>query len=1073
MGRRSSGNRPADPELLVASLNCISTDMRSSGLLRRIIGAGLHFRFLVLGIAAMLVLFGSLGLRWMPVDVLPEFAPPIVEVQTEAIGLSAEEVEKLITLNLEELLSGVPWLQSIRSSSVTGLSSIVLTFEWGTDIMQARQMIQERLTLAYTLPNVAQPPVILQPLSSTSRFMMVGIASDDIETTELSLLARWMVKPKLLGVPGVANVAIWGQRLRQLHVQIDPDRLHDARLIQEDIIAAAGDALWVSPLTFLRGSAPGTGGWIDNPNQRLSVQHAMPIESPEDMAKVPVAPKHLLLSGRSMSLGEVTEVTFAHPPIIGDSILNKGEGLVLVLEKYPSSNTLEVTRGVEQALEELSQGLPGVAIDTHLFRLASYVEDSISNLIRTALIGAVFLVLAVRTFLSGWRITLISFVAITLSLFAAIFALYLADATINTLIIAGLLVALAVVIDDAIVEVERLVRSSQRAGARGKARPAILRESAQETGRLAIYATLIIMLSVAPVFFMGGVSGGFFEPMALSYVLAVAASMGVALIVTPALSLLVLGKAMRTDPGGPIENVLHAGYGRVFRRITNAPATVFVIASVLLVAGIGVWPFLGQSLLPTFIERHLLVTWATPPGTSHSETYRITSRVSSELRALPGVASVGAHVGRAVTGDQVVGVNSAQIWVGIDPNGDYDATVAAIREIIDGYVGIQRGLHSYLRDKVGEALTGEGKVIVVRIYGQKGNILAQLAEEVRWTLTGIEGVVDLRADGQAEEPQVQVRVKLDAASKAAVKPGDVRRASSTVFSGLVVGYLFKDQKMFEVVVWGTPEARQSLTDLQDLWIDKPDRAQVRLGDVADVSVVATPTVIRHERTAPYVDVVANVAGRDPASVVAEIEDRLKEVQFPLEYHPEILGEYAERESAQQRILDVALASVIGIFLLLQACFQSWRLALIVFLALPAAFVGGVLGVSLTGGVVSLGSIVGFIAVLGIAPRSGIFLIDRYQRLREREGVPLDLELVLRATRERLTPALASLTAIIVSLLPIILVGRAPGLEILQPITVVLVGGLITSSVFTFLVLPALYLAVGSKAERRSDLGLTF
>ncbi len=355
---------------------------------RWIIGSSLQFRFLVLGLAAALVVFGTIQVKKMPVDVFPEFAPPVVQVQTEALGLSAAEVESLITLNLEELLSGVPWLKSIRSESVSGLSSILLTFNRGTDIMKARQMIQERLTLAYTLPNVAQPPVILQPLSATSRFMMVGITSDKVEPTELSLLARWTIKPRLLGVPGVANVAIWGQRLRQLHVQIDPNRLHEARVMQEDIIAAAGDALWVSPLSFLKGSSPGTGGWIDNPNQRLGVQHSMPIEAPEDMAKVPVSPLHLMLTGKLMSLGEVTEQSFAHPPLIGDAVVKNGTGLMLVIEKFPAANTLEVTREVDRALAELKRGLPGVQIDASVFRLASYVEDSISNLTLAIIIGA-------------------------------------------------------------------------------------------------------------------------------------------------------------------------------------------------------------------------------------------------------------------------------------------------------------------------------------------------------------------------------------------------------------------------------------------------------------------------------------------------------------------------------------------------------------------------------------------------------------------------------------------------------------------------------------------------------------
>ncbi|TMI35751.1 MAG: efflux RND transporter permease subunit, partial [Betaproteobacteria bacterium] len=425
---------------------------------RWMIASSLQFRLVMLGIAAALIAFGTERLYRMPVDVFPEFAAPVVEVQTEAIGLSAREVESLITLNLEELLSGVPWLESIRSKSVTGLSSIVMTFKRGTDIVKARQMIQERLTLAYTLPNVATPPVILQPLSATSRFMMVGISSDKVEPTELSLLARWTIKPKLLGVPGVANVAIWGQRLRQLQVHIDPQRLRDARVLQDDVIAAAGDALWVSPLTFLKGSAPGTGGWIDNTNQRLGVHHQMPINSPEDMAKVVLGAQHLLMTGKSMALGDVTELTFAHPPLIGDAFVNNGSGLMLVIEKFPSANTLEVTRGVEQALAELKRGLPGVKVDSTVFRLASYIEESIANLAYALAAAALLVVAVIGVILYSWRTALIAAIAIPLSLLAALLALQLGGATLNSMIMAGLIVALGVVIDDAVIDTEKIMR---------------------------------------------------------------------------------------------------------------------------------------------------------------------------------------------------------------------------------------------------------------------------------------------------------------------------------------------------------------------------------------------------------------------------------------------------------------------------------------------------------------------------------------------------------------------------------------------------------------------------------------
>lgn len=1041
---------------------------------RWIIGSSLQFRFLVAAVAVGLVVFGVLRLQKMPVDVFPEFAAPVVEVQTEAIGLSAKEVESLVTLNLEELLSGVPWLQSIRSRSVTGLSSIVLTFERGTDIMKARQMIQERLTLAYTLPNVAQPPVILQPLSATSRFMMVAISSKTVDPTELSLLARWSIKPRLLGVPGVANVAIWGQRLRQLHVQLDPERLRNARLLQEDIVSAAGDALWVSPLTYLKGSMPGTGGWIDNRNQRLGVHHHMPITQPEDLAKVAIGAPHLIMAGRNMSLGDVAEVTFDHPPLIGDAFVNDGQGLLLVIEKLPSANTLQVTRAVEQALAEMRRGLPGVDIDPTIFRLASYIEDSIANLTWALVIGALLVALAIGAFMTSWRSALVSIISIPLALMAALVVLQLMGATLNTMILAGLIVALGVVIDDAIVDVERLMRRLRERGAGdGVPLAQLIYDTTLQTRSAALYATLIIVLAVLPIFFMGGVSGAFFTPLALAYVLAVVASMVVALTVTPALSVMLLGKASpRVADERPFALRLRRRFEGLLDRVLDAPRKVLLAAAVVALVGIALWPLLGQSLLPALKERELVVSLTTAPGTSWQETYRITSRVGRELRALPGVRNVGAHVGRAITGDQVVGINSSQIWVGIDPAADYDKTVAAVRETVEGYPGMDRGVQTYLRDKIGEVLTGAGNAIVVRIYGQQREVLREKAEEVRQALSGVPGIVDLRAEGQVEEPQVHVKVNLDSSGRASVKPGDVRRASATVFSGLTVGFLFEEQKIYDVVVWGAPETRQSLTNLRDLWVDKPDRQHVRLGDVAEVSIVPTPTLIRHESIAPYVDVVANVSGRDLGSVADEVDDRLEKIKFPLEYHPRLLGEFTERESAEQRIASVAIAAVIGIFLLLQACFQSWRLALIAFLALPASIAGGVLAASVSGGVISLGSIVGFLAVLGIAARNGLLLIDHYQRLQREDGVPFGAELVMRGTRERLLPIVASSIAIIAALLPIIVFGPIAGLEILQPTAIVIVGGLIASTLVTLFVMPPLYLRFGAAAGRQDEASLT-
>jgi len=1038
---------------------------------RWIIESSLQFRVLVLGAAAALVLFGIFHLRNIPVDVFPEFTAPTVEVQTEALGLSAEEVEALVTLNLEELLSGVPWLESIRSTSVTGLSSIVLTFERGTDLIRARQMVQERLTLAYTLPNVAQPPAMLQPVSATSRVMMVGISSKEVEPTELSLLARWTIKPKLLGVPGVANVAIWGQRLRQMHVQIDPVRLRDARLMQEDVIVAAGDSLWVTPLTFLKASMPGTGGWIDNRNQRLGVHHEMPITKPEDMAKVALAPRHLQMTGKSMSLGDVTEVTFDHPLLIGDAFVNNGQGLLLVVEKLPSANTLEVTRGVEKALDELSRGLPGVKIDTTVFQLASYITDSMFNLARAVIIGAVLMILGLIVFLLNWRSTLISVVAIALSIMAALIVLQLTGATLNTMILAGLILALAIVIDDAVVDVDRIMgRVRQRE--EGASIATIIRETALETRGTTVYATVIVALSVAPIFFMGGVSGAFFEPLAVSYLLAVVASTIVGLTLTPAFSLLLNGGTRRSFRESPITVGLRKGFGAALEAATRVPRTVFSVAGIVIAIGIGLWPVLDQSLLPAFKERTVRVNWITSPGTSAKEMYRIMSRVSNELQSLPGVRNVGAHAGRAITGDQVVGINSGQIWVDIDPDANYDETIAAIRETINGYPGVDRSLQAYLRDTVSEVLTGASAPVVVRIYGQDSDILRDKAEEVRNAIAGIDGLFDVRIVGQVEQPQVRVAVDLEAAGRASVKPGDVRRSAATVFSGLTVGFLFEGQKIYDVVVWGAPETRRSLEDIRNVLVEKTDRHHVRLGDVADVRIEPTPTVIKHDSISPYMDVVAKVSGRDLGSINQEIESRLANVDFPLEYHPEVLGEYVEQLSAQRRAVWVALAALIGIFLLLQACFRSWRVALVGFIAIPAAMAGGVLAMLFTGGVASLGAIVGFLAVLGIAARSSILLIDHYQRLEAQQGVPFGVGLVVRGVQERLAPILASFAAILGALLPIVFFGQIAGLEIVQSMAIVIIGGLVVATLFTLFVIPALYLVLGAGGERLHDIGLT-
>jgi CzcA family heavy metal efflux pump len=1039
-------------------------------MMRWIIGWSMKFRLFVVALAVALMIVGISQLRDMPVDALPEFAPPYVEVQTEALGLSAPEVEELVTLNLEELLNGTPWLQTIRSTSVPGLSSITLIFQPGTDIIRARQLVSERLSLAYALPNVAQAPIILPPLSATSRAMIVGLSSKQVSPIEMSVLARWNIRPALLSVPGVANVAIWGMRDRQLQVLVDPAKLRAQHVTLDQIVSTTGNALWVSPLSFLNASTPGSGGWIDSPQQRLEVRHVLPISSPKDLAQVNV-------EGTKLRLGDVAAVVEDHQPLIGDDVLkNESPGLLLVIEKFPGANTQDVTQGVEAKLDELRPGLSGIQIDTHIFRPASFIEMAIGNLTWSLLIGFLLLVLVLLAFFYHWRVALISLVAIPLSLVAAGLVLYLRGSTMNTMVLTGLLIAVGIVVDDAIIDVENIVRRLRQHRREGSNRStaSIILEASIEMRSAMIFATLIILLALLPVFFLGGVSGAFFQPLAISYALALLASMVVALTLTPALCLLLLRNVPLERRESPLLRWLQRGYEAVLGRIIGVLRPAFlafgVLATgVLALVGLAVLPSLGTPMLPSFKEPDVVIKWQAPPGTSYPEMARITTLASRELQSIPGVRNVAANVGRAVLGDQVVDVNSAQLVVSIDPAADYDTTVATIQKVADGYPGIRSDVQTYLKETTRQVLTGSSDDIVVRISGPDLGVLRSKAEEVRRAVSQINGAADVHTELQVEQPQVDIEVDLAKAQRYGLKPGDVRRAASTLLAGIDAGSLFEEQKVFQVVVWGTPQTRHSLSSIRDLLIDTPNGGQVRLGDVADVRILPTQNLIQHETVSRRIDVGLNVRGRDPDAVVSDIQKHLLAIKFPLEFHAAVLGEYQERQADQRSLLIFGIAAAIGIFLLLQAAFGSWRLATLAFFTLPSALVGGVLAAFATGGVISFASLIGLLTVFGIAVRNGITLIKHYQHLEREEGEPFGSELVLRGARERMAPILMTALAVGLALVPLAISGNIPGQEIARPMAIVILGGLVTSTVLNLFIVPFLYLRFGARSQADSSM----
>lgn len=1040
-------------------------------MMRWIVGSSMKLRLLVVAFAAAMMFFGIRQLRHMPVDVLPEFAPPYVEIQTEALGLSAEEVAQLITIPFEQdLLNGVAWLETIHSKSVSGMSSIVLTFEPGTDLFRARQMVAERVAQAYAMPHVSKPPAMLQPVSSINRVMMIRLSSKELSLIQMSMLARWTIGPRLMGVPGVANVATWGQRERQLQVQVDPDRLAASGVSLDQVLETTGNALWVSSLSFVEASTPGTGGFIDTANQRLGIRHISPIVTAQALAEVPIADQ--AKSDRpALRLSDVANVVEDHQPLIGDAIDDEVPSLLLVVEKFPGSNTLEVTRGLEASLAELRPGLSGVEIDSSIYRPADSIQMALVNLSTTLIISGVLVVLVLFALLSDWRSGLVSLVAVVTSLLSAALVLYVSGATFNAIMLAGLVIAVGIVIDDAIIDVDNVARRlrQHRLEKSGKSTASVMLEALLEMRSAMVFGTLIIALTILPILFIQGESGDFFRPLAVSYGLALLASMLVAVIVTPALCVLLLAKTPTSRREAPLVQWLRTGFDGVLVRSLLRPRVALAAFAGVVAAGIAVTPFFSPSLLPNFKERNVLIRLNALPGTSQPEMSRIMALINRELRSIPGVHDVGALTGRAVRGDQVVGVNSAELWVSFDPTANYDSASVAIREVVDGYPGLRGEVLTYLNERSRQAMKAPGDPIVVRIFGEDPAVLRTEAEKVRKTLSDVDGVADLHVTLTVEEPTLEIQPDLAKAQRYGIKPGDVRRAAATLLSGISVGSLFEEQKVFDVVVWSTPETRHSLDDVRGMLIDTPSGGHVRLGDVAEVRFVSTPNVIEREAVSRYLDVGANVRGRDLASVRGDVEQRLKQVQFPLEYHAELRGEFANRQAAESRLLGLAVAAAIGIFFLLQAAFKSWRLAAGVFVALPAALMGGVLAAFANGAIASLGAIIGLLTVLGIAVRNGVALITRYRDLELRDGDAFGTGLVLRGTRERFRPIVTTALTMVLAFLPFALRGPIAGLEIVHPMAVVILGGLIISTAFSLFGVPSLYVLLG--AERESDLEL--
>jgi Cu/Ag efflux pump CusA len=1010
------------------------------------IGTNLRVGRLAIAAAVALLVLGISQLVSARVDFLPEFMPPSVQVQTEALGLSATEVEQLVTVPLEQdLLNGVPWLDRIHSRSQPGLSAIDIVFEPGTDIYAARQMVQERLTQAHALPNVGSPPIMVEPLASVSRVEMIGLKSTDVSLIDMSVLARWKIRPRLMGIPGVANVAIYGLRDRQLQVQVDPATLKSRNVSLTQVIETAGNALWVSPLTFVEASTPGTGGFIEGSNQRLAVQHVLPITTPDSLGQVSIEGAET-----PTRLGEVTTVVEDHQPLIGDAV-DGTPALFLVVQKFPEADTVELTRAVEDAMTSLKPGLGGIDIDTSVFRPATFLDSARQNLGLAAGLGLAALLGGLLLLFWSWRVAVVVGSGVAVSTVTTLFLLTLVGVTLTTMNLAGLLVALVLVVAMVVGDVDAVQRALavRREDDEPSSPAATVRELIRavlgHTARSASVAMLIGGLALVPLLFLDPVATAFTRPLVATFVVAVVVSLVVEMTLVAALMVLLM-RSPASVPR-PTERLGQA-LERPVRAVAAARWTVWPVALVLVAAGLAAAPQLTQpSYVPVAHDLDLLLHVDTVPGTSLTEASRVGSLISQDVRSVPGVREVGGHVGRAVTSDQLGDVNSGELWISFDGSADYAAARAGVERVVARYPGVRARLVSYWSDQVDLARSGSSGDVTVRILGPDLTALQTTAAAAATAMSGVADVSGARVVPIRQQPTVQVVVDLAAAQKYGLRPGDVRREATTLASGLIVGNLYEQAKVFDVVVLGTPTTRANVTALGDIKVGTPSGEQIRLGDVAKISVTPQPASIVHDSVQRSVDVVASVAGRNAAATVEAVEAAVSSVPVPPEAHIQVISAAAERQVDARRVLAVALAVVLAMVLVLQAATASWRRAAVLLLLAPLGGVGAVAVAPLVGGVGTLGPALAALAAVLLTVFGGLAYVRATTT-----GTQLPLgDLAAR----QVVPVVRTGLLLVLSALPAVLLGDRPGTELLRPFAASLMGGVVTSVLVVLLLVPVL------------------
>jgi CzcA family heavy metal efflux pump len=1028
-------------------------------MLNKILSISLHNRLLVLLGAVLLSITGIFIARDMNVDVFPDLTAPTVTILTEAHGMESEEVEKLVSYQLETAMNGSPSVRRIRSSSAAGISIVWIEFEWGTDIYRARQIVSERIPMVQEkLPEGVSTPTMAPISSIMGEIMLLAVRSDCLSPMELRTLADWTISPRIKSIGGIANVIVIGGEYKQYQVMADPEKLKHFDVSLEELLQKVVESNINAP-----------GGVVKQHGNQYIVKGSGRAYSVDQLEEAVVKQ----VNGQTIKVKDVATVQIGASDKIGDASLNSNPAVVLTISKQPGVNTLELTQKLDEAVADLKSSLPeGVEIENQIFRQSNFIEASINNLQQTLLEGAFFVVIVLFIFLMNWRTTVISLLAIPISLLVSIIVLKLMGYTINTMSLGGMAIAIGALVDDAIIDVENVFKRLRENIRKPKEERSpvleVVRTASVEIRSSIIIATLIIIVSFIPLFFLSGMEGRLLQPLGIAFITSVLTSLIVAVTVTPVLCsyLLKSEKVLSQQADGTkVEKWLQSIYLAVLDRVLSFPKMVIGITVGAFLISLVFLSGLGRSFLPEFNEGSLVISAVGVPGMSLDESNKNGKLIEQLLLEMPEVDVVTRRTGRAELDEHAQGVNAAEIDVPFTLDGkSKEEFFEEVRTKLSVVPGVNITLGQPIAHRIDHMLSGTRANIAVKIFGDDLQRLFQLGKSIETNIKDIDGIADVAVDQQIEVPQIRIVPDRQMLAAYGMSVKELMQQVDIAFAGEKAGEIYEGQKYFDLIVRFEEKSRHSIEAMKSALISLPNGGKIALDQLADVLSESSPNGISRENVQRKIVIAANVSGRDLLGVVNDIKQVINtEIELPEGYHIQYDGQFESESKASQLLMITAFAAILIIFLLLYFEFKNVKLSFVVLINLPLALIGGIMIVYFTSGIISIAATIGFISLFGIATRNGILLVSRYEDLRK-EGMK-GLELLKHGAIDRLNPILMTAFTTGLALIPLALKGGEPGNEIQSPMAIVILGGLLTATLLNLIVIPCVYELVMLKIKK--------